>query len=140
VVYSVLFPGLGQIYNGKYWKLPVIYAAGGTFAYFIAYNQLKYEKFRDAYMNGTEGTSMMIDGTYYKYDILPRGRDFYRRYRDLSVLGLGAIYLLNIVDAMVDAHFFYYDVSDDLSMRLEPALINNPGGASALGLGLNFRF
>lgn len=140
VFYSAVLPGLGQVYNKKYWKLPIIYGAGGAFAYFVGYNQLKYEKFRDAYVNGSPDEPALIDGIYYDYEILPRGRDFYRRYRDLSVLGLGLIYFLNIVDAMVDAHFFYYDVSDDLSMRFEPAIIENPGMTAAVGFRINLGF
>jgi hypothetical protein len=140
VIYSLMCPGLGQIYNRKYWKLPFIYGAGGAFAYFIGYNQLKYEKFRDAYINNTTKEDVLIDGYSYRYDILPRGRDYYRRYRDLSVLGLGAIYLLNVVDAMVDAHFFNYDVTDDLTMKLEPALIEGPGISASIGLRINLGF
>lgn len=140
VFYSIILPGLGQVYNKKYWKLPIIYGAGGAFAYFVAFNQLKYEKFRDAYVNGSPDVPALIDGIYYDYEILPRGRDFYRRYRDLSVLGVGVIYFLNIVDAMVDAHFFYYDVSDDLSMKIEPAIIESPGMTAAVGFRINLGF
>jgi hypothetical protein len=140
ILYSAILPGLGQVYNKKYWKLPIIYGAGGAFAYFVGYNQLKYEKFRNAYVEGTPGEPALIDGIYYEYEILPRGRDYYRRYRDLSVLGVGVIYFLNIVDAMVDAHFFYYDVSDDLTMRLEPAIIENPGMTAAVGFRINLGF
>lgn len=140
VIYSMVCPGLGQVYNKKYWKLPIIYGAGATLAYFFAYNQLKYEKFRDAYINGTEGEPVVIDGYPYDYDILSRGRDFYRRRRDLSVLGVGALYLLNIIDAMVDAYFFSYDISEDLSLKIEPAVLNGPGLASSMGVGINIHF
>jgi hypothetical protein len=141
IIFSLICPGLGQVYNKKYWKLPIIYGAGGAFAYFIGFNQLKYTKFRDAYINGSlTKEPVLIDGAYYRYDILPRGRDYYRRYRDLSVLGLGAIYFLNIVDAMVDAHFFYFDVSDNLTMRLEPVLIESPGMIATLGFRINLGF
>jgi hypothetical protein len=140
VVYSALCPGLGQIYNKKYWKLPIIYGAGGAFAYFVGYNQLKYKKFRDAYANGDPDTPALIDGIYYDYEVLPRGRDYYRRYRDLSALGVGVIYFLNIIDAMVDATFFNYDVSDDLSMRVEPVIIESPGMTAAVGVRINLGF
>lgn len=141
VLYSLVFPGLGQIYNRKYWKLPIIYGAGGAFAYYVLYNQLKYQKFRDAVIDGaaTEADAV-IDGVKYPYSILDRGRDGYRRNRDLSVAGLGAIYLLNVIDAMVDAHFFYYDVSDDLSMRVQPALLDSPGNTATLGFRINLEF
>jgi len=145
VLYSLVCPGLGQIYNRKYWKLPVIYGAGGTLMYFIAYNQTKYVKFRDAnevYVNtqGDPDGITVIDGLNIPNSNLSRGMDYYRRYRDLSVLGFGVVYLLNVVDAMVDAYFFNFDVSDDLSMRLEPAMLNGPGLTSAMGVGINIRF
>ena len=140
VYYSLILPGLGQVYNHKLWKVPIIYGAGGAFAYFVSFNQLKYKKFRDAYVNGDPNKKVLIDGQYYDYDILPRGRDYYRRYRDLSVIGFGAIYFLNIIDAMVDAHFFYYDVSDDLTMRIEPVMFESYGITSAIGLRINIGF
>jgi len=133
-------PRPGQVYNKKYWKLPIIYGAGGAFAYFVSYNQLKYKKFRDAYVNGDPDSPALIDGIYYDYSVLPRGRDYYRRYRDLSVLGLGVIYFLNIIDAMVDGPLFLYDVSDDLTMRLEPAIIENQGMTAAIGFRINLGF
>jgi hypothetical protein len=140
VLLSALVPGLGQIYNKKYWKVPIIYGAGGAFAYYLGYYQNKYVKFRTAYTNGKEGQTFVIDGRQYPYESLSNGENFYRRYRDLNVLGLGAIYFLNIVDAMIDAHFFYYDVSDDLTMHIQPAVFNNPGAISSLGLQINFIF
>jgi hypothetical protein len=140
VLFSVILPGLGQVYNHKYWKVPIIYGAGGAFAYFVNFNQVKYKKFRDAYANGNPNQKVLIDGQYYDYDILPRGRDYYRRYRDLSVIGFGAIYLLNIIDAMVDANFYYYDVGNDLTMRIDPVIFNNYGITSAIGLRINIGF
>jgi len=139
-LYSIVLPGLGQVYNHKYWKVPLIYGAGGAFAYYVGYNQLKYKKFRDAYADGTAGSKALIDGRFYEYDILPRGRDHYRRNRDLSVIGLGVIYFLNVVDAMIDASFFYYDVSDDLSLHIQPALFENQGFATAVGFQVNIGF
>jgi hypothetical protein len=144
VIYSLICPGLGQIYNKKYWKLPFIYGGTGAFAYFVGYNHSKYIKFKDAYIAESANTDhsepIEIDGYLYSYESLPRGRDYYRRYRDLSVLGLGAVYLLTVIDAMVDAHFFYYDVSEDLSMRLQPTLIQNPDMTAAVGLQINLGF
>jgi hypothetical protein len=141
LIMSAIVPGLGQVYNRKFWKVPIIYAAGGAFIYYVRFNQYKYLKFRTALLQGKQGTPSLIDGQYYPYDILPRGRDYYRRYRDLSVLGLGVIYFLNIVDAMIDAHFFYYDVSDNLTMHIQPALINNPGGyTSSVGFQISIGF
>jgi hypothetical protein len=140
VLFSALVPGMGQVYNQKYWKVPIIYGAGGAFAYFVGFNQLKYKKFRDAVASGTQDEVVLIDGRYIPSENLERGRDYYRRYRDISVLGLGAIYLLNIIDAMIDANFFYYDVSDDLSMQLQPVMINMPGTTASLGFQINIGF
>jgi len=139
ILYSAILPGLGQIYNKKYWKVPIIYGAGGAMVYFIGYNHLKYKKFKEAlYTDSTE--PVIIDGRPYPPSVLARGRDFYRRYRDLSVLAFGAIYFLNIVDAMVDANFFYYDVSDDLSLNINPAIFNTSVNTSAFGLTFRIGF
>ncbi|MFO7369115.1 MAG: DUF5683 domain-containing protein [Bacteroidales bacterium] len=143
VMYSLICPGLGQVYNKKYWKLPIIYGAGGAFAYFILYHQDKYEKFRDTYNNnqGADGKDkFLIDGLYFSYSNLSRIQDTYRRWRDLNIAGLGALYLLNVIDAMVDAYFFNYDISDDLSLKMEPALIQGPGVTASLGFRINLGF
>ena len=140
VIMSAIIPGLGQVYNKKYWKVPIIYGAGCSFAYFLGYYQDKYVKFRTAYTNGEEGQQYLIDGKLYDYGSLSTGENVYRRYRDLNALGITAIYFLNIVDAMIDAHFFYYDVSDNLTMHIQPAVFNNPGATSSLGLQINFLF
>jgi hypothetical protein len=144
VIYSLICPGLGQVYNKKYWKIPFIYGAGGAFLYYISYNQTKYKKFRNAlYENQATESEAVIDGYLYQYSSLPTGRDYYRRYRDLSVAGLAAIYLLNVIDAMVDATFFEYDISDDLSMKVEPSVIQNigtMGTTASLGFRINIGF
>lgn len=140
VMYSLICPGLGQVYNKKYWKIPFIYGAGGAFLYYINYNQTKYKKFRNAIYNEIDTQQrVVIDGYPYEYDDLDIVRDYYRRYRDLSIAGLAAIYLLSAIDAMVDAHFFYYDLSDNLSMRIQPA-VENPGSFASLGFKINFGF
>jgi hypothetical protein len=137
---SAIVPGLGQVYNKKYWKVPIIYGAGGAFVYFLGYYQDKYTKFRTALANGEKGQKFIIDGRQYDYESLSTGQNFYRRYRDLNALGITAIYFLNIVDAMIDANFFYYDVSDNLTMHIQPAIFNNPGATSSLGLQINLLF
>jgi len=144
VIYSLVCPGLGQIYNKKSWKVPFIYGAGGTFMYYIAFNQMKYKKFRDALFDQeVTQQAVIIDGAKYEYDNLARGSEYFRRWRDLSVAGLAAIYLLNILDAMVDAQFFYYDISDDLSLKVQPSVIQNMGLAgptASVGLRINIGF
>ena len=140
VIMSAIIPGLGQVYNKKYWKVPIIYGAGGAFAYYLGYYQDKYTKFRTAYANGKKGQKFVIDGREYDYGSLKTGENYYRRFRDLNALGITAIYFLNIVDAMIDAHFFYYDVSDNLTMHIQPAVFNNPGATSSVGLQINLLF
>lgn len=144
VIYSLICPGLGQIYNKKYWKIPFIYGAGGAFMYYINYNQDKYKKFRTALFDNRQTQNpAVIDGYEYQYESLENGMNYYRRYRDLSVAGTAAIYLLNVIDAMVDASFFYYDISDDLTMRVEPAVIqniDNIGTTASLGFRINIGF
>lgn len=146
VLYSLICPGLGQVYNKKYWKIPFIYGAGGAFLYYISYNQTKYKKFRNALFENPSSSPddvFVIDGYPYRYSSLPTGRDYFRRYRDLSVAGLAAIYLLNVIDAMVDATFFEYDISDDLSMKVEPAVIQNMGTmgiTASVGFRINIGF
>lgn len=135
---SLICPGLGQAYNKKYWKIPFIYGGGGACLYYAVYFQMKYKKFRDAvYEFGPDGPAI-IDGG--RFNNLDGGRDYYRRYRDLNVAGLAAIYLINAIDAMVDANFSRYDVSDDLSMRIEPSVIDNPGSLASVGFSFKIVF
>lgn len=110
-------------------------------AYFVGYNQLKYKKFRDAYLAGDTGQPVLIEGRNYPYKVLGTAENYYRRFRDLSVLGLGAIYFLNVIDAMIDAHFFSYDVSDDLSLQIRPSILSTPDlTTEAIGLRISIGF
>ena len=139
-IFSALLPGLGQVYNGNYWKVPLIYGAGGALVYSFQYNNSKYLKYREAYDEGDENKIYIIDGYPRTYEQLPLGRDYYRRYRDLSLFGLVGVYLLNIVDAMVDAYFTEFDVSDDLTMHIEPAIVDNFDLAATFGLRIRIGF
>ena len=124
-LYSALLPGLGQAYNKKYLKIPVIYAGVGTLVYFVNMNHKEYSKFRDAYIYVTSGDSSNTNNDYvYKYskDALLQGRNYYRSNLELTYILSGVLYILNIIDATVDAHLFEYDISDNLSMKLEPAI------------------
>jgi len=140
ILSSALLPGLGQVYNGKYWKVPLIYGAGGALVYAFQYNQSKYLQYREAYDEGDESKIYIIDGYQRTYDQLPLGRDYYRRYRDISLFGLIGVYLLNIVDAMVDAYFTEFDVSDDLTMHIEPAIVDNFDLAATFGIKIRIGF
>ncbi len=144
-IYSLVLPGLGQAYNKKYWKIPIIYAGFGALAYNIAINSAEEKKFTEAYRYKISGDTMPIDNEYVaRYpdpnDLL-KGRDFYRRRVELSVIFTAALYLLNVVDAAVDAHFFDYDVSEDLSLNIQPVMIKTPQqpyGTGGIRLCLNF--
>jgi hypothetical protein len=142
MVMSLIVPGMGQVYNQKYWKVPIIYGAGGALVYFVGFNQLNYKKYRDANLEAqTTGQPVVVDGRSLSASVLGTAQNYYRRYRDLSVFGVGAIYLLNVIDAMIDAHFFSYDVSDDLSLRVEPSLITSPDlTAEAIGFRIRIGF
>jgi len=140
IICSAILPGLGQIYNGKYWKVPLVYGAGGAAVYAFQFNQSKYQKYREAYNEGDQEKIYIIDGYKRTYAQLPLGRDYYRRYRDISVLAIAGVYLLNIVDAMVDAYFKEFDVSDDLTLRIQPAVVNNFDLAASYGLKISIGF
>ncbi len=119
--YSALVPGLGQAYNKKYWKIPVVYAGLGVGLYYYTFNQKEYHKFRDEYKRRLDGTSDPDHPIYGNLDNdrLIRGQKFHQRNRDLSALITGAIYILNIVDANIDAHLMQFNVNDNLSLRPE---------------------
>lgn len=122
-LYSAVCPGLGQLYNKKYWKIPVIYAGFTTFGYFIVNNSKNYIEYRDAYVFRTDGDSTTIDNyPRYTVDNLKYVKNYYRRNLEMTIIFTTAFYILNIIDASVDAHLFTFDVSDDISMFLRPSL------------------
>jgi hypothetical protein len=141
-LYSAVLPGLGQAYNHKYWKIPIVYAGFATTVYFINYNTGYYKDFRDAYTYKSNGASGDPPNDYaktYSSDQLLTYREYFRRNLEISYIVTGVWYILNIVDATVDAHFFNYNISDDLSIQLKPAVTPgirrdsfNPGFSVAL--------
>jgi hypothetical protein len=128
---SAALPGLGQAYNKKYWKIPIIYAGFGTLYYFIRFNGTEYRKFRDAYNVVALGDSAnFVNHEYvirYNANInqLQQGRNYYRRNLELNYIMAGALYILQIIDASVDANLYDFDVSDELTFRLEPVTMPN---------------
>ncbi len=141
-LFSAALPGLGQVYNKKYWKVPIIYVGFGALAYSFQFNQSGYVKYRTAYKYRIDTDPLTIDD-YPKYSNadLEMLQKYYHRYRDLSVIGIAALYLLNIVDASVDAHMFTFDVSDNLTLQLHPTLINTANvNHYTTGIGLNIKF
>lgn len=121
---SAFVPGAGQFYNKKYWKIPLYYAAGAGLLYSTFYNSDNYHLAKKAYILALDGKEHP-DFIGYDSEQLQSIKDSYRRYRDLSIIGLTLVYIINIVDATVDGYLFDYDVSDNLSLRVEPSIMNN---------------
>jgi hypothetical protein len=116
---SAVVPGLGQIYNKSYWKVGVIYAGFGGLGYLFYVNNFNYNLFRTALIKSQEpGQNGFASG--YSTSQLSTLKAQYRKNRDFAAIGLAAIYVLNIVDANVDAHLKTFDVSDDLSIHVDP--------------------
>lgn len=150
VWYSALFPGLGQIYNRKYWKLPIVY--GGFTATFYAYNwNTQFLKdYSQAYLDimdndpNTKSYEDIIPPSMinsYSQDqlknILKRQKDMFRRNRDLSIISMLGVYLLSVLDAYVDAQLFDFDINPDISMRVEPTVIM-PDKCAPQGVGISW--
>ena len=121
---SMACPGLGQIYNKKYWKLPIIYGGFAGCAYAISFNNKRYKEYRTAYIYKVDGDSTTNNKMSLRFeaDQLQSAKNFYRKNLELSYIITGLLYILNVVDAAVDAHLYDFSVSDDLSMRLEPLI------------------
>ncbi len=138
-MYSALVPGLGQIYNEKYWKLPVIYGATGILIYAFNFNNDQYNKYKNAYADMDAGKITEFEGITEKTTLI-RAKDGYKRDRNLNVILLGAVYLLNVVDATVDAHLFNYEMTDDLSLNVQPTIKKTADYQNTYGLSLQFSF
>jgi len=118
---AAALPGLGQIYNHKYWKAPLVYIGFGTLAYFVDFNNKKYQQFKKAYLYKIDGDPSTID-IYEQYteQSVKNAMDTYRRWRDMNLLGTAGFYVIQIIDATVDAYLFEYDITPDLTMHIVP--------------------
>lgn len=130
-IYSAILPGLGQAYNKKYWKIPIVYAGYAGLGYAFYFNQTNYIRFKKAYVARVDDDPATTDnfGSLYSADNLKTLQDYYHRYRDLTIIGMAVLYTLTIIDATVDAHLFEFDVSDNLSITIQPKQFisyNNP--------------
>lgn len=139
-ILSALLPGAGQAYNEKIWKVPIIYGGIITNAYFVEFNNRRYQKFKDALEIVRDPTLGANPFPNLNQDGIIRNVDYWRRNRDLCYLIFGVIYVLGIVDAQVDAHLSGFDVSDDLSWKIEPAYESLSAGGETIGLSLKFNF
>ena len=135
---SMVMPGLGQIYNEKYWKLPIIYGIMGGGGYFVYDQNKEYQYFLGGLV--TMQTDSLTEFEGYTKDQLTTRKDKYRKNRDLTIFALVAFWGLNIMDAYVDAHFSTFDISDNLSMKIEPTTFNSLVYEPSLGLKISFKF
>lgn len=136
--YSAVLPGLGQAYNKKYWKIPLVYGAIGTSLYFYLDSNKKYNQFRDAYKRRLEGYSD-DNFSYLDNSRLIAGQKFYQRNRDLSSLFVIGFYVLNIIDANVDAALIQFNVNENLSVK--PVISPNDVTLKTnVGLTFNYNF
>lgn len=132
-LYSAVLPGAGQVYNKKFWKVPIVYAGLGTAAYFVQTNNKSYQRYRKALVATLDDDPNTINDTGYSSSQLDEFQEFYHRWRDISIMAMAGVYVLQIIDAHVDAHLFYFDVSEDISLSIHPSLpisAHNKGGIS----------
>ena len=150
-VMSAILPGLGQAYNKKFWKIPIVYAALAAGSYLLYYENSQYQlyhkelllryKYHDSssvYVNHNSNASLANFST----DNLNSEKLVYQKYRDFSIVGVVIVYALNVIDASVDGHFKTFDVSDNLSMTIKPKTFfcaQNPFNIGA-GLSLSLTF
>ena len=150
-MYSAVLPGMGQVYNRKYWKVPIVYGGFTALAWYTGYTHDEFVRFRNALNfrtdNNPETVDEFIDDFRYNVDVLTRFKDYYRRQRDRSIIWIAAFYTLNIIDAAVDAHLFEFDVSEDLGLSVSPSfnvpdhpLMTRPGGQMGMGLRVSLKF
>ncbi|MFH0865299.1 MAG: DUF5683 domain-containing protein [Bacteroidota bacterium] len=136
-IMSACLPGLGQIYNKKYWKLPVIYVGAAAVTYFAVANSHYYNEYKDAYIFSTDGDSTTVSPFDYSPDGLLTIKNYYRRNLEITYIVAFGIYVLNIIDASVDAHLFDFNVNDDLTLNISPVIFCSSGNYSP---GLSFSF
>lgn len=140
---STILPGLGQAYNKKYWKLPIIYAGLGGFGYMFVTNNEQYKFYRKNLIAANDDDPDTDNTTIYSSDQLQVQKVAYRKNRDFAAIGIAVIYILNIIDANVDAHLKTFDVSDDLSLNVAPwhSIYGSAGGYKTVtGLSLKLTF
>jgi hypothetical protein len=155
VIYSAIFPGLGQIYNRKYWKLPIVYGGFMGCIYAISFNSRYYNDYSRAYLDFVDGdpntnsfrnflpygSQIATTNPDWFQGVLKRKKDFYRRNRDLSYIVTAGLYVICMIDAYVDAELFNFDIGQNLAFRVEPAFFERTGyNKTSFGLQCSFRF
>lgn len=140
-IYSAVLPGAGQVYNRQYWKAPLIWGGLAYTAYHIGYNKRQFQTLKNAYVYASDtigGDYITRDGRVLSAETIRTNIEVFRRNRDYSYFFFGLIYLLNIVDAAVYAHLFYFEVDEDISLNIQP--YNNFSVQPAYGIRLTMNF
>ncbi len=137
-IFSAVIPGAGQIYNKKYWKVPIIYGLMGTATYFMVVNRELLKDYKEDlnYATDTSSLTVPINFPNTSTENLAANRDFRKQNRDYAIIAMGLVYALNIIDATVDAHLFEFNVNQKLSGKIEPQI--NPYGFKGVRLTLRF--
>ncbi len=150
--YSAILPGLGQVYNKRYWKVPLVYAAMGTGVYVYTFNDKEYKRFRAAFKSrqagftndefyDLNGSGIVPGNPDFSDTALERAQERYQRDRDLSLLVTIALYALNIIDANVDSHLKQFNVDQNLSLKLKPYIdLDQLTAIPNYGMALTIRF
>lgn len=139
-IMSAVLPGLGQAYNKKYWKIPIIYAALGGLGYWGVNNHVQYKYYSDNLRAMHDDDASTINSTPYNSDQLIVQKNYYKKFRDIAIMAGAVVYALNIIDANVDAHLKTFDVSDNLSMKVKPYYNLNYDNTLQTGLTLKLSF
>ena len=135
-IMSMALPGLGQVYNKKYWKVPIIYAGIGASLYFGVSNNKNYNDYKTAYITRVDGETEDPAFENISDENLLSSIDYYKRNRDLSFIVAGLFYVFNIVDASVDAHLFTFPKNDNLSFNIQPTMQYTQNNKLTKGLSL----
>ena len=137
---SAILPGLGQINNKQYWKIPIIYGGYSVIGHYIKFNNNMYQEFRTALIHETDDNILTINPfPNFSESGLERNMDFWRRNRDLLIIFSGVYYLLNIADAHIFAHLKDFDTNDNITLKIKPS-IENLNNTKVIGLSLNINF
>jgi Family of unknown function (DUF5683) len=137
--YSAILPGLGQAYNKKYWKIPIVYGAIGVSMYYYIDSNQKYTQYRNEYKRRLEGFERGEDYKRYDDTTLITAQKFYQRNRDFSALFVVGFYVLNIIDANVDAALIQFNVNENLTVKPD-LYINDVTSKANVGLTFNYNF
>lgn len=130
IALSAVVPGAGQIYNRKAWKVPIIYAGLGASGFCVYYFAKQTNQYKLEYRYRMQGKTDLLDPRFASKDdeTILSMKKYHQRNMEISIAATAVAYVLNLIDAIVDAHLFYFDISDDLSMRWSPAVQPDPFG------------